>query len=168
MSEAVAGRKGAAMLITRQELINECNPIIFKFDFDRNPEFEYRNEIYRLDQLSHLIRLTDIAAELKDYEICKIANNILAVYETSHNVNVYTHKPVLMHIELSDFCNSEFDIRIHVLNRFWNRILWRIWRIIFRIVSNKNQKYGCWNSIQPCTWNTIPHTSNHNPCCDIL
>ena len=39
---------------------------------------------------------------------------------------------------------------------------------MLRTIPNKNQKYGCWNSIQPCTRNTVHYSNNNNPCSNIL
>jgi MoaA/NifB/PqqE/SkfB family radical SAM enzyme len=45
--------------------------------------------------------------EKNDYIISKIANNFLSVHEVGSNCVSYCHYPVMMHIELSDFCDCE-------------------------------------------------------------
>ena len=62
----------------------------------------------------------------------------------------------------SDQCSSRFDIPIHVPYRIRYRILWRIRSIVLRVIPYKDKEHRCWNSVQPCTGNTIRHPSDHN------
>lgn len=95
------------MRISRERLIEEYAPVFFDFHVDESLEFVYQNESFELTDEAHLIRLFELSSAGRDYEICKIANNMLAVLETKHQFIEYRHLPVILHMELSDFCNCE-------------------------------------------------------------
>lgn len=107
-SEILYSRKGmSVMLMTAEEFTKKYRDIFFDFDFSQNLEVEYENDIYKLADHSQMLQLRDRSMERGDYQICKNANNVLAVYETRMQFVRYSHFPVLMHIELSSFCNCE-------------------------------------------------------------
>ena len=95
------------MQITREELIRTYGGIFVRFDFAQPLSFVYSGESYDLTEPDALEALMLRAKADGDYMVSKIANNVLAVYETEHQVERYRHLPVMMHIELSSYCNCE-------------------------------------------------------------
>ena len=95
------------MRMNREEFVRKYSTIFFEFDFSGCTELEYDHEIYDLTDGARLEELIRRSKEKKDYPVCKIANNILAVYEVENQTVHYRHTPVMMHIELSSFCDCE-------------------------------------------------------------
>ena len=95
------------MQIKREDLTKEYSNIFFHFDFSQRMELEYDHKIYELTDHTQLPELIEHSKAKGDYQISKIANNILAVYETEHQMETYSHTPVMIHMELSSFCDCE-------------------------------------------------------------
>lgn len=95
------------MRMNREEFVRKYSTIFFEFDLSGCTELEYDHEIYDLTDGARLEELIRCSKEKKDYPVCKIANNILAVYEVENQTVHYRHTPVMMHIELSSFCDCE-------------------------------------------------------------
>ena len=94
------------MLFSRDEIIHKFGPIFFDYD-QENVELYYDGARFDLTDGESAAALVEKSIEKKDYEISKVANNFLAVHEVRSNCVRYTHYPVMMHIELSDFCDCE-------------------------------------------------------------
>lgn len=105
------------MQITREELIRTYGGIFVRFDFAQPLSFVYGGESYDLTEPDALEALMLRAKADGDYMVSKIANNVLAVYETEHQVERYRHLPVMMHIELSSYCNCECIMCKHCYER---------------------------------------------------
>lgn len=91
----------------KSDFVKKYSAIFFDFDLDESMELEYDRETYELTDNVQLVKLIQRSKENEDYEISKIANNILAVYEVENHFEHYSHLPVMMHIELSSFCDCE-------------------------------------------------------------
>lgn len=95
------------MRISQEELIKKYLPPFTDFDFSNKIIFGYRGADYDLTDKDGLTQLISVSVKVKDYNIGKIANNILAVYEMKSRTENYCHYPVIMHVELSEVCNCE-------------------------------------------------------------
>ncbi len=95
------------MRISREELTAKYLVPFTDFDINKKIIFGYRGCDYDLTCKDGLIELIELSVNYKDYDIAKIANNILAVYEMKNGAEHYGHFPVIMHLELSSFCNCE-------------------------------------------------------------
>lgn len=100
-------------MLNRNELVNKYSELFWKFSFDDDCRFEYNNRIYNLSESKDLVMIIDESKQHKDYMVAKIANNILAVLEIQQEKVNYKHTPVLMHIELSSFCDCECIMCAH-------------------------------------------------------
>lgn len=105
------------MRVDREELTTKYGSVFFKFDFSAPLKFRYGEADYDLTDKAGLIDLVSRAARKRDYEICKIANNILAVLEVESGAETYLHTPVILHIELSSFCDCECIMCKHCYER---------------------------------------------------
>ena len=55
----------------------------------------------------------DAAIEKKDYKMVKALNKYLSYIEVKNNAIVYKHLSVIIHVEISIFCNCECIICTH-------------------------------------------------------
>ncbi len=100
-------------MMNRNEIIELFPDLFWSFDFDKYQKLSYMNESYNLDDRADLVDLIEKSTEQEDYAITKIANNILCVLEITDNQKEYLHTPVIMHMELSSFCNCECIMCAH-------------------------------------------------------
>ncbi|MCH5161961.1 MAG: radical SAM protein [Clostridiales bacterium] len=94
-------------MTTREELTTKYAYPFTDFDFSKEVAFDYCGDRYDLTDEDSLCELIAQSKSRKDYAISKIANNILAVAEMKRGEAHYRHLPVIMHVELTDMCNSE-------------------------------------------------------------
>ena len=100
-------------MLNRNSLVERYSDLFWDIDLYGDCNLSYENNVYNLSVNSDLLMLIEISKQYKDYTVTKIANNILAVLEIKGNSVEYEHTPVLMHIELSSFCDCECIMCAH-------------------------------------------------------
>lgn len=73
----------------------------------------FRGGILPLSNQKDVSNALNIAIEEKDYKLSKALNYYLAYLEVENNTVIYKHLPVIIHAELSSFCNCECIMCTH-------------------------------------------------------
>ena len=60
-----------------------------------------------------ILKAINASIEQKDYRLAKALNQYLAFLEVSNDEVMYKHMPVIIHAELSSFCNCECIMCTH-------------------------------------------------------
>lgn len=72
-----------------------------------------RKENISLSDEEAVVEALSAAIEKKDYRLSKALNQYLAYIEVKNNAIVYKHLPVIIHAEISSFCNCECIMCTH-------------------------------------------------------
>ena len=70
-------------------------------------------ESVSLSDEDDIVEAMNAAIEKKDYKLSKALNQYLAYIEVKNNAIVYKHLPVIIHAEISSFCNCECIMCTH-------------------------------------------------------
>lgn len=72
-----------------------------------------QKESVSLSDEDSIVEALNTAIEKKDYKLSKALNQYLAHVEVKNKAIVYKHLPVIIHVELSSFCNCECIMCTH-------------------------------------------------------
>ncbi len=97
----------------KKQLIQQYGDILLKYTDLNGMLLCDAQESFRLDDISDLVRGRDFYIARKEYMAAKILNHLLALLEIENQKVSYQHNPVILHLELTDFCNCRCIMCTH-------------------------------------------------------